>query len=284
MNGFQTFVSSFNFRSHFFQQVIFEGKLLKQHWLTIVGCLLFQFVHGVFTNLAYFLHRPSPLLFDIGYELVPEVGVELQWLSEILFLCMWGAGLFVILTPLFRPSPYSSVLMFRRIFFVCFLAQCLRCATFIVTVLPSPNYHCRIGYADYNPPRDLHDILFKVANGCGDLVFSGHTLMACILTLVAYEYGDHTAFTGIRKLVWMMLGIQAVLILSARKHYTIDILVAIYTVPSVWYIYKVLYPDSCFGPSPALAKPKPNVTQTVLPTASLASSSKVKIDDHDHEV
>jgi hypothetical protein len=34
-------------------------------------CACTQYIHGVGARLAYYLHRPGPLLHDLGFELLP---------------------------------------------------------------------------------------------------------------------------------------------------------------------------------------------------------------------
>lgn len=47
-------------------------------------CLLWQYVHGLCAQLAYVHHRPqqSPL-YDMGFNLFPEIGPDLFWVSEV---------------------------------------------------------------------------------------------------------------------------------------------------------------------------------------------------------
>lgn len=44
--------------------------LLRTRWHIILACLLFQYVHGIFTQLAYRMHRPGHL-HDLGFEVIP---------------------------------------------------------------------------------------------------------------------------------------------------------------------------------------------------------------------
>jgi hypothetical protein len=44
--------------------------LLRTRWHIILACLLFQYVHGIFTQLAYRMHR-SGHLHDLGFEVIP---------------------------------------------------------------------------------------------------------------------------------------------------------------------------------------------------------------------
>jgi hypothetical protein len=46
--------------------------LLKERWKTILFGAAFQYVHGVFSQLAHRMHRPLPQpLHDVGFALLP---------------------------------------------------------------------------------------------------------------------------------------------------------------------------------------------------------------------
>lgn len=51
---------------------ILQLPMLKARWKAILGCLLFQYVHGIFTQLVYRRHIPNPEpLLDTGFQLLP---------------------------------------------------------------------------------------------------------------------------------------------------------------------------------------------------------------------
>jgi hypothetical protein len=46
--------------------------LLRSRWPIILGCLAFQYVHGISTQLAYRMHQPAAApLHDVGFALLP---------------------------------------------------------------------------------------------------------------------------------------------------------------------------------------------------------------------
>ena len=46
--------------------------LLKDRYKTILLGAIFQYVHGIFTQLAHRMHRPqAPLLHDLGFQILP---------------------------------------------------------------------------------------------------------------------------------------------------------------------------------------------------------------------
>ena len=169
----------------------------------------------------------------------------MQICSEIMFFMLFGSTILFTLAPLFVPQigkKRFTVLIIARFLGVCILAQTLRVLTFLLTVLPGPNYHCRPHSAEYNPPRNYKDILFVMDafKGCGDLVFSSHTIFVLLCSLTLHKYTDHR---WVRRIVWTIAFIFGFVVVAARKHYSIDILIAWYTVPLLWIVYDMYFPD-----------------------------------------
>jgi hypothetical protein len=195
------------------------------------------------TNIAYFLHRPGPLLFDLGFELLPEIGPEWQFLSEICFVVLFVSGLGTCLSPLVvrYSTPRYATLMLMRFFTAASVAQTLRVASFLSTLLPGPNYHCRVGSPEYNPPR-LLEIFTRLdaLKGCGDLIFSSHTIFTTLCVLTVGKYAGHRA---LRNVLAALLIVLVVLVICARKHYTVDCVIALYVTPLVWHYLDTVHPD-----------------------------------------
>lgn len=46
--------------------------ILRTQWWVILLCAIFQYVHGIFTQLAYRVHQPAPEpLPDLGFKVLP---------------------------------------------------------------------------------------------------------------------------------------------------------------------------------------------------------------------
>eukprot|EP00736_Rhodelphis_marinus_P008326 Rmarinus@m.8286 len=252
---------------HFHEHWPVELQLLKQQWkwLLFAGC--WQYVHSVATNLVYYLHEASkePIK-DLGFDLFPAFDEDdplQEWLSELFFGIIMGVAVLVALLPLFDPSsPKRNIFVIytlKRYAVVLVICQTLRIVSFLCTVLPSPNYHCREGSEDYDPPETVWDILFRMdaTFGCGDLIFSSHTLFSVLCCIIVHVYCPVRAVTV---LSWMLLLVLAALTLMSRKHYSVDIVVAWYTVPLVWFAYTERYPlGSIHFPTPA---PNPELRQS----------------------
>jgi hypothetical protein len=122
----------------------------------------------------------------------------------------------------------------------------LRVTTFLMTSLPSPAPHCRLP-ADggtYDPElasvRTVSDIftVIDAENGCGDLIFSGHTLFFLLSVLICCTYSNIRYVGRLAKLALPLI-VMPVFVYSTivtRRHYTVDIVVAIYVTIGLWTI------------------------------------------------
>ncbi|KAI6671032.1 hypothetical protein NL676_005917 [Syzygium grande] len=216
-------------------EVSIEISLLAENWKYLLGGLVFQYIHGLAARGVHYLHRPGPILQDIGFLLIPELGQDKGHISEGLFTCIFCS--FALWT--FHPFIYQNkkiytVLMWCRVLAYLVASQVLRIVTFYSTQLPGPNYHCREGseLATLPPPRSVLEVVLinfprGILYGCGDLIFSSHM----IFTLVFVNtYQKHGTKRFIKQFAWLLAVVQSLLIIASRKHYTVDIIVAWYTV------------------------------------------------------
>lgn len=218
-----------------------EIPLLLARWKTIFLGLLFQYVHGVFVQLAHFMHRPALTpLHDIGFEILPEIGDGGKWVSETIFGILFASfGLWSFSPFYMTQRKFYTAVLYARLLTVLVVCQCLRVASFSVTQLPAPHYHCRQGaeLATIRPPASVLGLILvnvgrAAANGCGDLIFSSHTTFILVGTLTYSEYGSMRIM---KVIVWLSALCLSLLIIASRKHYTVDVLVAWYTVPLVFW-------------------------------------------------
>ncbi|CAG9467227.1 unnamed protein product [Pedinophyceae sp. YPF-701] len=222
------------------QELTVELPLVRRKWKQIATCLAFQYVHGIFTQLAYFNHAPQPEpLPDVGFQALPELGRENHWASETIFGALMGGTILWSLSPFVVPRKrFYTVLLYARALSVIVFCQILRIISFLSTSLPAPNYHCRSGEPTARPPPPEHwwdyiivDVKRQSAFGCGDLIFSSHTTLALVFTLAYTTYGS---YRWIKAAAWAACVALSMLIVASRKHYTVDVVVAWYTVPLVF--------------------------------------------------
>jgi len=221
---------------------------------TLLACAAVQYLHGVCAQAARYTHLPAASLADLGFQLVPEWASAAGWrFSEnctVALFCALGAVL--ALPFLLRDCGYLACAALKRTLLVVSSCQLLRCASFLVTRLPSPAPHCRPGYtAAEAAPADLSswmlvDVARQSTRGCGDLIFSSHVCWGVAAALAVHRYGRSGRATAAAAAV---LALQAYGILAARKHYSVDVVVAWYTTPLVWSLYEGRLKDR--APPPA---------------------------------
>ena len=171
-----------------------------------------------------------------------ELGEENAWVSESIFYTLFISFVLWILSPfVLSRKRFYTVVLASRLLTVLAACQALRIISFLSTQLPSPNYHCRTGQntATLDWPKHwyghiVYDPVQQAAYGCGDLIFSSHTTFILVGILTYTTYGS--VFI-LKILSWIMGAILSLLIIASRKHYTVDIVVAWYTVPLVFYTF-----------------------------------------------
>ena len=206
---------------------------------TLLACGAVQYLHGVCAQAARFTHSPAVALSDLGFLLVPEWGTAAGWrFSEHCTVALFCAlGGLLALPFVLREAGYLAGAALKRVLLVVSTCQLLRCASFLVTRLPSPAPHCRPGASvAERRPADLSswmwvDVARQSTRGCGDLIFSSHVCWGMAVALSVHRYGRSRRATAAAA---ALLGLQAFGILAARKHYSVDVVVAWYTTPLVW--------------------------------------------------
>lgn len=236
-----------DFVDHFKTQFWQEFALFKVYWKRLIFNGLFQFVHQWFHNLVYILHERRPALRDMGFELIPALPKGARSLSEAWFFTLFLSAFVMCATPLFirqRPGEkrrYGIVMLSR--FVVCLtVAIALRIVCFMVTILPAPAPHCQPGSADYDPPSSASEVLLEIEalKGCGDLLFSSHTVMAVLSACLITRYAP---WVWAKVFMWINILVFGYLVVAARKHYTVDVWVAWYTTPMVFLLSEIYLPD-----------------------------------------
>ncbi|CAN1142472.1 Phosphatidylinositol:ceramide inositolphosphotransferase 1 [Linum perenne] len=193
-------------------ETVTELSLLAENWRYLLAGLICQYIHGLAARGIHYFHRPGPILQDVGFYLLP-----------------WTFHPFI-----FKVKKIYTVLVWCRVLAFLVASQFLRIISFYATQLPGPNYHCREGseVARLPRPQSVHEVLLLnfprgVMFGCGDLIFSSHMIFTLVFVLSYQKYGSVRC---IKQLAWLVAIIQSLLIIASRKHYTVDVVVAWYTV------------------------------------------------------
>eukprot|EP00871_Galdieria_phlegrea_P001903 jgi/Galph1/2713/GphlegSOOS_G1438.1 len=132
----------------------------------------------------------------------------------------------------------SSIHMIRRFSAAYFIGCLLRCTSFLITTLPGTAAHCLqepLGtYDSTSAPSTLKDVFWNTnwETKCGDLIFSGHSQQSILATLIIHRY---CSIRFIPFLMWPLLFLFEYSIIVTRRHYSVDVLVAVYVVPLIWH-------------------------------------------------
>ncbi|KAL3569658.1 hypothetical protein D5086_029548 [Populus alba] len=253
-----------------------EINLLADSWKYILSGLIFQYIHGLAARGVHYLHRPGPTLQDVGFFLLPEFGQDKSYISETLFTFVFLSFIVWTFHPfIFKSKKIYTVLIWCRVLAFLVASQFLRIITFYSTQLPGPNYHCREGskLARLPHPESVFEVLLinfprGMTHGCGDLIFSSHMIFTLVFVLTYQKYGTKRC---IKQLGWLIAVVQSFLIIASRKHYTVDVTVAWYTVNLVvFFLDKKLpeLPDRTGGAS------------FLLPLSTRDKDSKTKEENH----
>ncbi|KAL3640692.1 Phosphatidylinositol:ceramide inositolphosphotransferase 2 [Castilleja foliolosa] len=231
----------------FCAEITTEINLLAESWKYILGGLIGQYIHGVAARGVHYFHRPGPTLQDAGFFLLPELGQDRAYISETVFTFIFLSFVLWTFHPfILKNKKIYTVLIWCRVLAFLVACQFLRIITFYSTQLPGPNYHCREGskLARLPRPDNILEVLIidprGMLYGCGDLIFSSHMIFSLVFVRTYHKYGTRLF---VKQLAWLMVIIQSFLIVASRKHYTVDVVVAWYTVNLVVFFIDKTLPE-----------------------------------------
>jgi hypothetical protein len=200
---------------------LMELAMLRRDALLLVCGLLFQWVHSVATNIAYYLHAKLTAaqrvpLNDVFFDALPNLNGAWWVASEYLVYGMIVAVTLLIASILVvkwhapHRRPLYCIPILRRMLITLCAAQSLRIISFLITTLPGASRQCvyhvpedmtrdemmtgpahdRGNPDGWMPPTSSFDILWRVdaTNGCGDLMFSSHTIFTVLFICVVFRY------------------------------------------------------------------------------------------------
>ncbi|KAK1396831.1 Plant inositol phosphorylceramide synthase [Heracleum sosnowskyi] len=224
-----------------------EINLLLENCKYLLGGLIGQYIHGVAARGVHFIHRPGPVLQDAGFFLLPELGQQRSYISETVFTFIFLSFFLWTFHPFFfKSKKIYTVLLWCRVLAFLVGCQTLRIVTFYSTQLPGPNYHCREGSKFATLPRPDNILQYfiiiprGVLYGCGDLIFSSHMIFSLVFVRTYHKYGTRRF---VKQCAWLTAVVQSLLIIASRKHYTVDVVVAWYTVNLVVYFIDSKLPE-----------------------------------------
>jgi hypothetical protein len=259
-------------------QLRIEGAVLSREYLWIIMGVCMQVVHSCFTNVVYYLENKYMTaaqrlpLYDLAFDFLPTIqGVWWHFTDFLIYFMLLGVGSLVILSTFMayrsqRKRPVIAVFVLKRYFKTLIVLQWLRIFSFIFTLLPGSSVQCLYTPTEeqlqgpasdllqgpapgegnselWAPPETLYDILFRIdpATGCGDLMFSSHTIFAVLCVMIVWDYFP---YKGTKAAISAALALLVPLTLASRKHYTVDVFTSLYVVPIVYELMRLKMPDT----------------------------------------
>jgi hypothetical protein len=252
---------------------LMEARMLQVDLLFLLFATFWSFFHSTVTNIAYWqsaqLNAANRVpLRDIAFDVLPQLDGDLWVVSEYILWAILGVSISCIASNLVvkwnapHGRPIYCMQIIRRMGMTWIVCMTLRMISFLVTTLPGASRQCRYAVPDgltsaemldgpapnegnpagWAPPTDVNDILFRLdaTNGCGDLMFSSHTIYTMTFVCIVFKYFNFRWL----KLMMALSQIAIVpFILAARKHYSVDVFTALYVTPLVFEILWTRFPD-----------------------------------------
>lgn len=241
-----------------------EFALLREHWAYFVILLpLIVVMHNAAHNAVFwrwnhyqmYKLKPLPDVLLGRSLLVPLETNSVRMGTMIMTIATFVACLFI-------KTGHSAVLLVRRFVAVYSVASLMRCVLFFATLLPATASYCLSPqqggtYTPLRAPHTLHDVFarFDWTHSCGDLLFSGHTalIVGMYLCIEVCLGGAWDRFHASKSLAvdgkWaaaqilglygarLKLALFLVYTVRSRKHYTIDVLVALIITVLLWIVF-----------------------------------------------
>jgi hypothetical protein len=147
---------------------------------------------------------------DILHSSLPE------WVAEYQEYTDWFPTMAIIMFIIC--DKFSHALDFIWLMGILYL---LRLISFSITIVPSPDMHCNT-----EPDTALRGVFHQFwQEGCGDLIFSGHTMSMVLASLFIWKYcfpGNYMVAGAL--VMYNVMGM--LLIIGTRMHYTVDVFIA----------------------------------------------------------
>lgn len=180
---------------------------------------------------------PDPLLdflspYYLGSGLSPDLADTLAQLGPLI----------IFLRPLLMRE--KALLVLRRQLFIIGTCYLIRAPFVLMTVLPNPLTSCKTQITS----SLFYDAFLQFAQlrtSCGDVLFSGHTIVFLIAGLSWSTYPLSPITTWI---AWIFTSLGITVLVASTYHYTVDCVVGVIVVSLVWKLYHfVVTTDYCDG-------------------------------------
>jgi hypothetical protein len=127
----------------------------------------------------------------------------------------------------------STLTVLRRFLFVAGTVYVIRAITVVLTVLPNPLVECESNPSD-NLFYDALQIFLLKRTTCGDVFFSGHTI---IFTLAGAIWTTYSRNSMMRTLMTVISFLGMISLVGSAYHYTVDVMFGYFVTSWVWAMY-----------------------------------------------
>ncbi len=224
-----------------------KGEVPKEPLKTLAALLFFLLGAVATTTSLALAHEHVP-----SGEPLPDMfldNVQYQkWGLDVSEVIIMVASIATFTLCLFHGSRF---VVLRRVFFLGGLHYLYRAITMYVTVLPKPD----TSYTCVPKVPNLSFVLVaqrvvKLLSGvglsingehvyCGDYIYSGHTMTLVMTYLIVKEYSPRQWYL-VHWLSWSVSAFGITVLLLARGHYSIDVIIAYWITTRLWWIYHTM--------------------------------------------
>ncbi|XP_046392399.1 phosphatidylcholine:ceramide cholinephosphotransferase 2-like isoform X2 [Ischnura elegans] len=227
-----------------------EPRFPKEKWKTFIA-FLFLVINFILTTVSLALvHERVPDRDKYGPlpDLILDHVTVADWgltVSEVLIVICTNTALLVLVLHRHR------FIVMRRLFLLLGLLYLMRSITMFVTVLPvaSQTYYCSPKANETSPFIVARRVLQLLSgfglsiNGqhtfCGDYIYSGHTVILVMSYLIIREYTPKWCYL-VHWTACLCALTGVIMVLIARGHYTVDVLIAYYITTRLFWIYHTI--------------------------------------------
>lgn len=227
-----------------------EPRFPKEKWKTFIAFFILVVCSIITATALAVIHEKVPDREKVGP--LPDVFLDnvktADWaldVSEIIIMISFNTAFLVLI---FHKHRY---IVLRRIFMILAMLYLMRSVTMFVTVLPmaSTTYYCS-PKANTTSSLVMAKRVWKLISGfglsingkhtyCGDFIFSGHTVVLTMSYLIIAEYSPKRCFP-FHWVSWLLSVVGVILVLVARGHYTVDVIIAYYATTTLFWMYHTM--------------------------------------------
>jgi len=189
-------------------------------------CLYIMSIMAVVSGIRY--PKVNLDLPDLGFEIIPVMDKQQTTIpNSMLLVGLLGGVLRCVLHD-------KGITIIRRFLVIHGTTALIRCICLVATSYPDPNRLC-IGYQAPDTAALFwqETIIHTGFLTCGDLMFSGHTLVYILIAMLWQKYcGKYEKI-----FVWLLMLFACFSLVATRMHYTDDVLIAFYIAVTAWWFY-----------------------------------------------